>query len=445
MRLRILPCLRLSLSLLGAAALGPGCLNWSALQNGACGDGFVGREEACDDGNRISGDGCSDTCRIEPAVCGDGRVEHPPEDCDDANQSNTDDCVEGCKAASCGDGFVFEGMEQCDDGNQMSGDGCSDQCQLETAMSGPSCGDGTLDSDEACDDGNKSETDSCLSSCSWAACGDGRVRTGVEECDVADINNTETCTKGCMLCGATKDSFFRAGNAHCYTLHAEATTEQQARITCQSEGGDLWTVTSQLEGSDVIDKLQLSGPYWLGLLTTNMGDGWVSGEGTKYTSFAPGEPSDPALRCVALDAETTGSAWSSEGCTSKLSFVCERSPAFVYPIDHHTYRLHTGALSAEAARTRCTQDGGHLAALETDAERLFVGKNVGVAAWLDATDSAVESQFVWPNGAPVDPMAFAIGQPDDSNASQGCLMLNPGDKFADAVCSETHAFICEFD
>jgi len=438
---------RLSLILLGAIALGPACLNWSALENGACGDGFIGREEACDDGNRISGDGCSDTCHIEPAVCGNGRKEGG-EQCDDGNSLNNDACVERCFDAGCGDGYVREFVEQCDDGtakNGTPGDACSSSCMLVASAPTPKCGDGTLDRDEACDDGNKSETDSCLSSCSWATCGDGRVRTGVEECDDANMSNTDGCTNGCMLCGATKDSFFRPANAHCYTLHADSTTEQQARATCQSEGGDLWTVTSDAESNDVIAKLMLSGRYWLGLLTTNTGDNWVSGEGTKFTAFAAGEPSDPALRCVAFDAEPKTSAWSSAACAAKLGFVCERSPAFVYSLDHHAYRLHTGALAADAARVRCSQDGGHLAALETDAERVFVGKNVGVAAWLDASDSAVENQFIWPNGTPVDTAAFAPGQPDDTNQSQGCLMLNAGDKFADAVCGEPHAFICEFD
>jgi cysteine-rich repeat protein len=443
-RLRIFPCAKLSLILLGAAALGPACLNWGALENGACGDGFVGREEACDDGNRISGDGCSDTCHIEPVVCGDGR-KAPSEDCDDANALNNDACVEGCGDAKCGDGFVYEVEEQCDDGNTDDGDGCSMGCTLETAVLGPSCGDGELDSDEACDDGNMSDADSCLKGCSWATCGDGRVRSGVEECDDGAATKIGGCTRGCMLCGDGKDSYFRAGNAHCYSLHADAATEQQAREACQSEAGDLWTITSEAESSDVIDKLALSGRYWLGLLVSNAGGNWVSGENIKYTSFAAGEPSDLALRCVALDAMNASGAWSSAACASKLGFICERSPAFVFPIDHHAYRLHTGVLAAAAARARCTEDGGHLAALETDLERMFVGKNVGIAAWLDASDSAVENQFVWPNGDKVDTSAFAAGQPDDTTASEGCLLFNPGDKFADAACSEPHAYICEFD
>ena len=60
-----------------------------------CGDGAVGCDEQCDDGNTLAEDGCSATCTCEPEVCGDGVV--------------------GC-------------TEQCDDGNTLDGDQCSSQC-----------------------------------------------------------------------------------------------------------------------------------------------------------------------------------------------------------------------------------------------------------------------------------------------------------------------------
>ena len=301
-----------------------GCLNWSKLEDGSCGDGFVGREEACDDGNRVSGDGCSDACHIEPAVCGDGRKAEA-EDCDDANGQNTDACLNDCHAASCGDGQLWEFEEACDDGNQDDGDGCSQKCELEPQISGPRCGDGVLDPGEACDDGNTSNADACLNGCSFATCGDGYVRQGVEECDYGQAE--ADCTRGCLLCGSAADSYFRAGNAHCYTSHAVAKSNEQARVVCQAEGGDLWTITSEAEGADATSKLMLGGQKWLGLLTNANGGNWVTGEGTKYTSFAVGEPSDLALRCISFDADVPNGAWSSTACNTKLGFVCERSPA----------------------------------------------------------------------------------------------------------------------
>jgi cysteine-rich repeat protein len=435
---------KLSLACLGGALFSwaaSACLDWSKLDNGACGDGFVGREEACDDGNRISGDGCSDTCTVEPAVCGDGRVDLPGEKCDDANALNSDACLTTCQPAECGDGQLYEFEEACDDGNTTDGDGCSRECTLEPRVSGPPCGDGALDADEVCDDGNASNFDSCLNGCSFATCGDGYVRQGVEECDYGKTDMP--CSHGCLVCGDTADSYFRAGNTHCYVVHAMANSEEQARSVCQAEGGDLWTVTSEAEGTDVTDKLSLTGQLWLGLLTNGTGNTWVSGENTKYTSFAAGEPSDTGLRCVAFDA--TAHAWHSEACASELGFVCERTPGFVFPDTHHGYRLHTSQVDADAARASCVADGGYLAQLQTTGERAFVGKGVNIPVWLEASDSAVEGQFVWQSGEPVDRASFATGQPDDSDGSQNCLALNAGARFVDAKCNEHRAFICEFD
>jgi cysteine-rich repeat protein len=431
---------KLSQACLGGALFASACLDWSKLENGRCGDGFVGLEEACDDGNRISGDGCSDACRVEPAVCGDGRLE-ADEACDDANALNSDACLTDCQLASCGDGQLWEFEEACDDGNQTDGDGCSHDCSLEPQTPGPRCGDATLDADEVCDDGNTSNQDSCLNGCSFATCGDGYVRQGVEECDPGRTD--APCTRACLVCGDTPSSYFRAGNTHCYTWHDSSKSEEQARSVCQAEGGDLWTVTSEAEGTDVTAKLGLTGELWLGLLTAAENNSWVSGENPKYTSFAPGEPSDTALRCVSFDA--TARVWSSRACGSKLGFVCERSPAFVFPLTHHGYRLHTTPVDGITARANCLADGGYLATLEAADERVFVGKNLSIATWVGADDQVTDGAFVWSSGEAVDASWFAPNQPDDSDSSQSCLVLTAADRYADANCDERRPFVCEFD
>jgi cysteine-rich repeat protein len=45
------------------------------------------------------------------------------------------------------------------------------------------CGNGTLDSGERCDDSNLDDSDDCTSACRPAACGDGVIQVGVEQCD----------------------------------------------------------------------------------------------------------------------------------------------------------------------------------------------------------------------------------------------------------------------
>lgn len=64
-----------------------------------CGDGvvqdllFLMRNEACDDGNIVSGDGCRRNCQREhPELCGNARVD-VTEQCDDGNTTEWDGCT----------------------------------------------------------------------------------------------------------------------------------------------------------------------------------------------------------------------------------------------------------------------------------------------------------------------------------------------------------------
>lgn len=162
----------------------------------SCGDGKLSPDEACDDGNNVSGDGCESDCRsVNPgyscvvpgelcrpiARCGDGIVA-PSEQCDDGNTDSGDGCSERCRVelgkkcegepsvctdTVCGDGVV-EGAEACDDGNTQPFDGCSSLCLREPNCEGLSCtsecGDGLVINEE-CDDGNNIDGDGCSSTC----------------------------------------------------------------------------------------------------------------------------------------------------------------------------------------------------------------------------------------------------------------------------------------
>lgn len=165
-----------------------------------CGNGQLTSDEACDDGNQVSGDGCDAEClEVEPgyscavegqacrevARCGDAFLSLT-EQCDDGNTAAGDGCSERCRVergkkcegvpsvctdAVCGDGKV-EGAESCDDGNTRPLDGCSSLCLREPNCEGTSCtsdcGDGLV-IDEGCDDGNTTSGDGCSETCELEA------------------------------------------------------------------------------------------------------------------------------------------------------------------------------------------------------------------------------------------------------------------------------------
>ncbi|MCA9614229.1 MAG: DUF4215 domain-containing protein, partial [Myxococcales bacterium] len=199
-----------------------GCVMCNAAR---CGDGFVqAGVEQCDDMNGVNTDACA-MCRT--AVCGDGFVQAGVEECDQgAMNSDTapDACRRSCRSPRCGDGVVDSG-ESCDDGNTVNTDACSNACALAGCGDGivqageecdngaansdttpnacrrsctrARCGDMVTDTGEACDDGNAVSTDACVS-CVAARCGDGFVRTGVEECDDSNTANGDGCSATCL-------------------------------------------------------------------------------------------------------------------------------------------------------------------------------------------------------------------------------------------------------
>ncbi len=204
-----------------------------------CGNGKLTVDEACDDGNTVSGDGCSADCQtIEPGwqcpapgkpctpICGDGKVELG-KPCDDGNTANGDGCSSTCQIepgwsctgspsvctkAVCGNGILETG-EACDCGTDPTklptgctgpnglfngdGTGCSKTCTMEpicrgTNGTGPThacaatCGNGNLEPGEDCDDGNLVDGDGCSSTC--------KIEPGFT-CTTQTNPDTQTCTQ----------------------------------------------------------------------------------------------------------------------------------------------------------------------------------------------------------------------------------------------------------
>jgi cysteine-rich repeat protein len=165
----------------------PGCATPDPDCNGGCGDGIIQAPEACDDGNNVNGDSCQSDCTQS---CGNGLLE-PGEQCDDGNQVDADTCRNNCFLPFCGDSFVDVG-EGCDDDNQNSADDCV-ACQVAI------CGDGFVRSDvEQCDDANQDNTDFCRNNCKFATCGDGLLDAG-EACDDGNKRFGDGCSALCEI------------------------------------------------------------------------------------------------------------------------------------------------------------------------------------------------------------------------------------------------------
>ena len=220
------------------------CASCSCIQPPVCGNNVREGPEQCD-GTAVqcpSGTVCNAQCQCQQStgtlVCGNG-VKEGAERCDSINLVGRDangqvvrynrDCLVGqecsqcqCVASNgttCGNGSR-EVNEQCDAPTPCpSGQTCTDQCQclvpasvssapISSQMSSASsvqtalCGNNRMETGETCDDGNPATNDACVN-CQNARCGDGFVRTGVEQCDDRNQAAADGCGPTCQyeFCG----------------------------------------------------------------------------------------------------------------------------------------------------------------------------------------------------------------------------------------------------
>ena len=199
-----------------------------------CGNAVVEGNEACDDGNNVSGDGCETDCSYTcdnkspdtgDAKCDDGNPCNGAETCSDAHVCapgmNADDgsscgagkiCISGaCLDDTCGDGFVSP-SEECDDANMVNGDGC-DSCKWSCASGDPArdcsgldpclgttCDDATHTCGNPVGDGDVCALASvCVNgACTAIVCGDGTIQLG-EACDDGNNVDGDGCQADCTL------------------------------------------------------------------------------------------------------------------------------------------------------------------------------------------------------------------------------------------------------
>lgn len=342
-----------------------------------CGDGVRGDDEACDDGNQVSGDGCKRNClSIEPgfscfpagqacrpiARCGDGVVTRT-EACDDGNRKSGDGCSERCKLelgfkcsgqpshcepTVCGDG-KREGAEGCDDDNATPFDGCSAECQSEPDCSrdgcASRCGDGLV-LDEACDDGNHVSGDGCSADCEVEqgftcttdeSClmQDGKciMRVGALYHDFDDSHPDFEVGCGELKTGVVADRLdddglpvLASGDGACITSKDTFRQWYRANTKNASIPGQL-TLYEDGQGG-FVNRYGAAGEKWLGPINyTNVVWGGAAGSGCdQCTPSAQGKCFDPCTPWNNMDSACCGESSQQSYDGNPLFFPIDDAP-----------------------------------------------------------------------------------------------------------------------
>nr|XP_057907855.1 galactose-specific lectin nattectin-like [Doryrhamphus excisus] len=111
-------------------------------------------------------------------------------------------------------------------------------------------------------------------------------------------------------------------NDRCYIYQDEARTFADAERICNILGGNLASISDELENAVVYHLVEEAGANqaWIGLSDAIENDEYFWTDGVKFVfeNFASGEPG--ADECVAIEA--AGGEWVGESCDTEEPYVC---------------------------------------------------------------------------------------------------------------------------
>lgn len=154
-----------------------------------------------------------------------------------------------------------------------------------------------------------------------------------ETCDGKDDDCDGLIDEDANLCPCpvkgTGAGFLETALPHPYmTCTSSMMSWNDARNFCQSYGYHLWTISSAIEASEVINLLFAPRNMWIGLSNiTQAGSGsWVTGEALVYRNW---NPAHPTLWGPSICAYIPGfflpfsTQWESHTCSESHGFICE--------------------------------------------------------------------------------------------------------------------------
>ncbi len=117
----------------------------------------------------------------------------------------------------------------------------------------------------------------------------------------------------------------------------------------------------------------------------------------------------------------------------------------------HAYLFCGMGGSWTGAQDFCASRGFSLVTINDEAEQAWLAGRIealwpGARPWHGLSDSAVEGQWTWVSGQPVDFAWWYPGEPNDAGTGEDCgaFHRNPGDgAWNDAPCDNVRRFVCE--
>ncbi|XP_047445392.1 macrophage mannose receptor 1-like [Mugil cephalus] len=258
----------------------------------------------------------------------------------------------------------------------------------------------------------------------------------------------------------------------CYKLFGEYSetkrTWYEARNYCRAIGGDLLSIHSDAEQQVLPERYEV---VWIGLSAPdpNAGYVWSDESPLNFQHWEEGEPNNKnnveSCAQIKLHRGSQSGSWNDVHCETFLGWLCQirlgvtpsPSPSPVTPDYNRTsdwwlewkgnqYYFNRDSMSMEEARHFCQQRHGDLATINSEAESVFIWKQISEdygQYWIGLIVD-LDGSFAWMDDSPVEFERWNENQPDFKNNDENCVAITSSMGFwHDYNCGLDYRSICK--
>ncbi|NWT50716.1 MRC1 protein, partial [Erythrocercus mccallii] len=209
---------------------------------------------------------------------------------------------------------------------------------------------------------------------------------------------------------------------HCYSIHRDHKTWEDALSSCRKQDGDLASIHNIAEYSFLVSQLgyKPTEELWLGLndLKANFYFEWSDGTPVTFTKWQRGHPTDMngLQDCVTMKGQD--GYWATDVCYKQLGYICKKKPSSQSSeketvedpgcqkgwkrYGFHCYLVGSALLTFSEANKTCEQNKAYLATVESRNEQTFLISLTGLRSekyfWIGLSDMEEQGSFRWTNG-----------------------------------------------
>uniref|UniRef100_A0A4W3H5F3 Lymphocyte antigen 75-like n=1 Tax=Callorhinchus milii TaxID=7868 RepID=A0A4W3H5F3_CALMI len=224
---------------------------------------------------------------------------------------------------------------------------------------------------------------------------------------------------------------------------------KEARLSCQSQGGDLLSIANVTVQNYIVGQPDIPKALWIGLNQMNTAGGWQWADGTpvvfiNWDSGIFGRSTIEDTSCATINTESQG-RWQMNPCEVSLPYVCKKQlnessletidpwqfsntkcEAGWLPYNGFCYFMHKEKLSWDDARSSCKSKQSELMSLHSlaDVELVVTKLHDGFEdeVWAGLRSNQSPALFEWSDGSIVTFTYWDQNEPNvPFNTSQHCV------------------------